>query len=78
MGHWFDDLSRSKAVPTSRRRALKLFATGVGGALAASLGSMLGRADASADQSSPVNYPAGWNLVAGPSGSLLTGAIGSL
>src|SRR5690348_8222202 len=74
MGHWFDDLAERLATRrTSRRSALKLFAAGVGGLLAARLPGGEARA-----QRIGITYPAGWNLIGGPDGSTVSGAMGSL
>ncbi len=79
MDHWFDDLAASLAVKTSRRRSLKLFAAGIGGVVAASVHGRLRHAAAKPTQAAPsVAYPPGWNLVAGPAGSTVSGAVGAL
>jgi hypothetical protein len=73
MGHWFDDLAKALERKQSRRGALKLFAVGVGGVLAARLPGGQARG-----QSAGLSYPAGWNLIGGPDGSTVSGVLGSL
>lgn len=73
MSHWFDRFSSSMGARTGRRGALKLIAAGFG---LAALPEMLAPTPIARAQT--VSYPAGWNLVAGPAGSTLVGADGSL